>query len=232
MTGVRAAALFSGGKDSNYSLLLASKEGYDVACLLTLDPGTPESMLFHYPNVWVTRLQAEALKLPIVYEPIEEGGSETEALRGLVSRARKEFGFDVVVTGGLKSDYQRRAFGGVMAAEGVGVHSPLWGVDEAGYLHDLVGSGFRFIMTSVSAHGLGPEWLGRVFDGEMVERLVERSVRFGFNASLEGGEGETLVLDAPHYCKELVIDESETVWQKDRGLLKIKRASLKDKVDV
>jgi diphthamide synthase (EF-2-diphthine--ammonia ligase) len=45
----------------------------------------------------------------------------------------------------------------------------------------------------------------------------------------EGGEYETLVLDAPFYKKHIEIVKSEVEWEGDRGSLKILEAKLIDK---
>ena len=52
-------------------------------------------------------------------------------------------------------------------------------------------------MTGVAALGLDESWLGRRLDGAMVDDLVELQRKYGMHAALEGGEGETFVLDCP-----------------------------------
>jgi diphthamide synthase (EF-2-diphthine--ammonia ligase) len=45
----------------------------------------------------------------------------------------------------------------------------------------------------------------------------------------EGGEYETLVLDAPYYKKRINLIETENVWMGDNGVLKVIRAELGEK---
>ena len=54
--------------------------------------------------------------------------------------------------------------------------------------------------------------------------------RFGVSVVGEGGEYETLVLDAPFFReKRIELVEVERVWEGQSGYLKIKKARLVDK---
>jgi diphthamide synthase (EF-2-diphthine--ammonia ligase) len=61
---MKLAALFSGGKDSTYSIYLAKHQGHDVKCLLSVFPKSDESHLLHHPNMRWTSLQSESMKIP------------------------------------------------------------------------------------------------------------------------------------------------------------------------
>ena len=73
---MRLGVLFSGGKDSTLALHIAANKE-DVACLITLVSKNPESYMFHTPNIEMTALQAEALRLPLV-SVVTEGQKEAE----------------------------------------------------------------------------------------------------------------------------------------------------------
>ncbi|MBI2128306.1 MAG: ATP-binding protein, partial [Nitrosarchaeum sp.] len=47
---MKLAALFSGGKDSTYSILEAQKNGHVVKCLVTILASSDDSHLLHHPN--------------------------------------------------------------------------------------------------------------------------------------------------------------------------------------
>ena len=64
---MRAAVLFSGGKDSAYSLY-KEKDNYEIVCLISLFPEKPDSYMFHYPNVKFIKYQAESLNLPLIIQ--------------------------------------------------------------------------------------------------------------------------------------------------------------------
>ena len=83
--------MFSGGKDSTLALHKAL-EKEEVACLITLFSENEESYMFHTPNVSLTRLQAEALDLPLV-EWVTKGEKEVELadLEAAIAQAIKEY---------------------------------------------------------------------------------------------------------------------------------------------
>lgn len=223
---MKVAVLYSGGKDSNYALYKASQD-HEISCLITLQPINDESLLFHYPNVWITTVQASILEIPQIFHFVEN--DELSSLYEVLSLAKKEYAIEGVVTGGIKSKFQYDKFGRVFENLDIKVLAPIWGVQEDTYLNSLIDEGFKFVMVSVSALGLGKEWLGKEFDRSMVNRFLEMAKRYRFNPSLEGGEGETLVLDMPLFKKKLVILDSHIVWYKDRGMLKIDQLGLREK---
>ncbi|MEM3637886.1 MAG: diphthine--ammonia ligase [Conexivisphaerales archaeon] len=218
--------MYSGGKDSTFSLYKAYEE-HSIECLITVEPRYNDSMLFHYPNVWVTKHQARVLGLPQVYEIQKD--DETETLALALQKALQEYNIEGVVTGGIKSNYQKEKFQKVFNSLGLVAISPLWQIDEVKYLWSLLHSGFKVMLTKVSALGLNRDLLGKIIDENTLAYLIKASQRYKFNPSLEGGEGETLVLDMPLFKKELVIDDSSIFWFGDWGYLKVNSVSEKEK---
>ena len=85
------------------------------------------------------------------------------------------------------------------------------------------------MITGVYAYGLNRIWLGRQIDREALDGLVELNRKYQVSVIGEGGEYETLVLDAPCFKKRISIVKAETVWEKDSGFLLVKKAVLQDK---
>ena len=223
---VKAGALFSGGKDSTYAAYLASKRE-ELACLITIFPPSNMSYMFHYPNLEWTGLQAEAMGVPQVKQGTT-GVKEEELndLNNALLLAKEKFGIECVYTGALASVYQKSRVEAVCSRLGLKCVSPLWNSDPESHLRKLIDEGFDFIITSVSAMGLDEVWLGRRVDSETVDRLLSLARKYGFHAGLEGGEGETYVLDCPAFSKQVKILESKKVWNGDSGYLSILRAEL------
>jgi diphthamide synthase (EF-2-diphthine--ammonia ligase) len=71
--------------------------------------------------------------------------------------------------------------------------------------------------------------LGAELNAEKIENLIMLARKNRFNPSLEGGEGETFVLDMPLFKKEVVVVEAEKSWEKGEGTLSIKKAILRNK---
>ena len=64
----------------------------------------------------------------------------------------------------------------------------------------------------------------------MIERLKKIHEKNKINIAFEGGEAETLVLDAPLYKKKIKIEESEIVMENEyTGWFVVKKARLVEK---
>lgn len=222
------AALFSGGKDSTFAIFKARSQGHAVSCLVTIFPRSDESHLLHHPNIRLTRLQARLMNLPQIAVEVDSDktGREVEELKKALASAKEQYGIEGIVHGGIRSAFQKKHFESACSGLGLAVVSPLWNADEAGYLRELVGSGFHFIVTSVTAEGLDESWLGREVTAEDVEKLVALSSRHGLNASFEGGEAETFVVACPLFSGRIAITKSSKTWDGYRGRFEITETAL------
>jgi diphthine-ammonia ligase len=223
---LRVGVLFSGGKDSTYAAWLASRKD-ELACLVTLFPKSEMSYMFHFPNLKWTSLQAEAIGVPQLTASTE--GVKEEELNDLeraVATAKEKFGLEGMYTGALASVYQKTRVERICEKLALECISPLWGVDPEAHLHRLVSDGFTAIIVSVSALGLNQSWLGRKLDGPSIDELVALGRKSKFHVGLEGGEGETFVLDAPLFSKRIEVRSAVKHWQGDAGYLEITDAVL------
>lgn len=209
---MRVCVLYSGGKDSTYAVHWALLKGFCVECLITLRPARHDSYMFHYPNVQFTKLQSESLGIPILYQDTS-GVKNLELLdlRSAFIKARELFNIEGIVTGALLSDYQRINISITARDVGLKIYSPLWRKDQGRYLIDLYMQGFRFVLTSISVVGIPRGMLGRELTFNDILELVRRAHQYGFNPALEGGEGETFVIDAPLFKYRIVIDKGHVV---------------------
>jgi diphthine-ammonia ligase len=185
------------------------------------------SYMFHYPNLKWTKLQAEAVGVPQVTAETE-GAKEEELgdLERAISGARSKFGLEGVYTGALASVYQKSRVEAICRGLGLECVSPLWGIDPESHLRRLVADGFSVMVVSVSALGLDESWLGRMLDDRSISELVVLGTKYRFHVGLEGGEGETFVLDAPFFSKRIVVRSAAKHWKGDSGYLEITDAML------
>jgi len=208
---VKLGCLFSSGKDSAYALWLMLKEGYPVECLITIKSRNPESYMFHTPAVDLVELQAEAIGLPLIMkETLGEKEKELEDLRAAFREAKKRYGIEGVITGALRSNYQKERIERIAGEEDLRVFSPLWHTNQETEMR-LVVTNFEVFFTGISAYGLDKSWLGRRITVDDVERIVKLDEKISMNIAGEGGEFESLVLDGPMFKKRLVIVESEII---------------------
>jgi len=226
---MKLGVLCSGGKDSWYACSLAM-EKEEVACLISIRSGNEESYLFHTPNTHLVPMQAEAAGLPLVIaetEGIEE--AELADLARAVVLAKEQFGIRGVVTGALQSVYQAARVQRVCRDLGLWCFNPLWYTEPDRYMEALIRSGFSVVISAVASEPFTADWLGRQLDVTAIRDLRQYAGRHRITLTGEGGEYETLVLDAPLFRQRIVIGEAEKEYAGFRGFLRVKSARLEAK---
>ena len=225
---MKLAALFSGGKDSTYSIYKAKQEGHQIQCLITILPLSDESKLLHFPNIEITKLQSKCMNTPQLYVKSESNETEIEEslLEEALKKAKSEYGVDCLVHGGILSEFQKKIFEKACSKLNLKLISPLWHKDQIEYMKNLIESDFHFIITSVSSDGLDETWLGKEITLEDLSKLEQLGKKYGFNVNFEGGEAETLVVDCPLFSQPLKILNSRKFWDGIRGRFEILDAEL------
>jgi diphthine-ammonia ligase len=224
---MKVAVLISGGKDSALALYRALQSGYDVKCLVTMIPQRPDSWMFHYPNIRLTELFAEASEIPLV--KAETKGEKEKELSDLENLLRT-INVEGVVSGAISSQYQKKRVDEICRKLNLKSIAPLWHEDPLKLLNDIINLKFHAIIIGVYAYGLDQKWLGRTIDRETLNDLVELNTRFQTSIVGEGGEYETLVLDAPFFRKKIQIRKARIVWEGSSGYLSVEDAELQAKV--
>jgi len=223
---MRVAALVTGGKDSTLALHRALRQGYQVKYLVTMLPRREDSWMFHYPNIHLVDLFAEAVDIPLV--KAETTGIKEEELQDL-KNLLSTLNIDGVVSGAIASQYQKKRIDGICQELKLRHIAPLWQEDPTKLLREIIELGFQAIIVGVYAHGFTKKWLGRKIDSATLEDLLELNRRYGVSLVGEGGEYETLVLDAPFFKKKMRLVQTEIVWEDQSGHLLVERAELPGK---
>lgn len=209
---MRIALLTSGGKDSILALHRIANLGEII--LVTAIPRKSDSFMFHTVNLHMVDAIAECLGLPlckVFVSGVEE--KEVEELEREISSLE----IDAICCGAIASNYQLKRIEKICKNLGVDLLAPLWGEDQEKVLEE-VARNFEAIIVSVSAMGLDETFLGRRIDEKCIEDLKKIAKRTRINLAGEGGEYETLVLDAPLYRKRIVVKKLEKKWEKVRGV--------------
>ena len=225
---MKLAALFSGGKDSTYSIYQVKQMGHDVKCLVTVFPKSSNSHLLHFPTIELTKLQSKTLKIPQITSTLDsdELVEEMNILKVLLEKAKRDFQIEGLVHGGISSEFQKKCFEKICKENDLKIIAPLWKINAKKYMNDLINSNFKFILTSVSSDGLDETWLGKIITMHDILQLIKLSDKYGFNLNFEGGEAETFVIDCPLYSYPIIINKSKTTWDGYRGMFEIEVASL------
>jgi diphthine-ammonia ligase len=215
---MRLVSLLSGGKDSTYSTYLAQKEGHEVKDAIIFVPAT-DSYMFHRPNAKEAVKIAEAMGLnPIVKET--EGIKEKEL--DDLKDALLSVDADGVIAGAIASRYQFERVKRICDELGLKVYTPLWQRDQTEVMEDMLKEGFEIMVVSVSAYGLGEEWLGRIIDEKALEELKKIEEKYRINVSGEGGEYETMVINGPNFRYPLKPKIIRKEWKRDYGWIEVK----------
>ncbi|MGC9345480.1 MAG: diphthine--ammonia ligase, partial [Candidatus Bathyarchaeales archaeon] len=195
---MRVAVLATGGKDSVLALHRVINKGYEVMYLVSMIPLREDSWMFHYPNIQLVDLFAEAVEIPLV--KAETSGikeKEVEDLKRLIERLDVEG----IVSGAIASNYQKTRIEKICKQLKLKSITPLWHENPLDILNEILELKFEVIITGVYAYGFSREWLGRKIDENTVEALMELNRQYSVSLVGEGGEYETLVLDALFFKK-------------------------------
>lgn len=225
---IRIGALVSSGKDSLYALYTMMKRNYEVGCMITLRSENLDSFMFHTAAIEMAEMQSKATGIPII-EHVTKGEKEKELkdLKDVIEKAKKQYKIKGIVTGALHSQYQKERIERIAKELGLEIFSPLWHLDQEKYMRSVTSSGFKFILTKISADGLNKSWLNRIITGKDVDKLVEIDKKIGINIAFEGGEAESLMIDGPIFKKAIKITDSEIDEESEIvATLKIKKAKL------
>jgi ABC transporter with metal-binding/Fe-S-binding domain ATP-binding protein len=226
---MRIGVLFSGGKDSIYALFKAMKE-HKVVCLISIFSKNPESFMFHTPNIWITKMQSEAMEIPLIQKTTEgKKEEELEDLKKAIKEAKEIYKIEGIATGAVESVYQSKRIQKICDDLDLLCVNPLWKRDQVELLEEVIENKFKVIISGVFAYPLDEKWLGKEIDREIIEELVKLKEKYQISPSGEGGEIETTVLDAPFFKKRIDILDFEIKAKENSGVFIIKKAKLVEK---
>ena len=221
---IKVGALLSSGKDSVYALHILDKLNYDVSCLISIKSKNEDSFMFHSSNIDLVKEQSKCLEIPLIFNnSLGNKEEELEDLKEALLKSKEKYKIQGVVSGALYSNYQRNRIEKICDDLNLKVYSPLWHVNQEKYMENLIDKNFKFIITKISAEGISKEFLGKIMTKEHLGEL--KKVK-GINLSGEGGEYETLVLDAPLFKKKIKILDSDKKISKYNSELIIKKVNL------
>jgi len=199
------AALTSGGKDSILSVQKAIDSGKDVRYLVTARPENRDSYMFHSANLDAVAAIAKVAGMEYV-EISTQGRKEDE----LVDLEAGLAALDVegVIAGAVASRYQADRVKAITDQLGVDLFTPLWHMDTEVLIRE-VADRMEAIIIVTAAEGLDEDFLGARFDEALIRRLIKVAAIHRINLAGEGGEYETLTLNAPFYSRPITYASCE-----------------------
>lgn len=208
---MRFAALTSGGKDSILAICRALEEGHDVLAMITAVPENTESYMFHSANLNAVPVMAE--RAGMQYIPIQTKGVKEEELTDLkngIAAAKETLHFDGITTGAIASEYQRSRIASICEELDLVLYAPLWGCSPDAIIDEVIEKlDARIIVTA--ADGLNENVLGKRIDLALKPVLKAVEAKRRINIAGEGGEYESLVLNAPFFSSPVTAEGMQIV---------------------
>lgn len=222
---MKVSCLVSGGKDSIYALWCALHQ-YEVTSLITIQTEQSESLLYHVPNSSHVSLVAEMLNIPIINVNIRKLNLKEEMLK--LTEAIAESESEAIVTGGIRSEFQRYQFNRAALEANVRCFNPLWRLSPNKLLDEMISNKFDIIIVAVSSMGFSKSLLGRRITSNLVTELQSKDYVSELALLGEGGEYESFVVDAPFFPMRIKIIESKIHWDeyREEGYLEILKSKL------
>jgi uncharacterized protein (TIGR00290 family) len=194
---VKAVALFSGGKDSLYSVYLAEKQGITVDHLITLITTLPWPSP-HAENIESLKKIAKSMGKQHTIVDFSKPGAFIEALKSL--------DVDALIAGDIDGEAHLNGLKDVCSKAGLDLLEPIYGRNTAELFDEIFGLGFKALVTGVTLEHLGEELLGFTISKETGSEFL---LKIGDADPLgEYGEFHTLVLECPLYSKAFKVKSS------------------------
>jgi ABC transporter with metal-binding/Fe-S-binding domain ATP-binding protein len=199
------AALTSGGKDSILSVQKALDSGKEVRYLVTARPENPDSYMFHSANLDAVPVIAK--RAGMEYVEIVTHGRKEEELADLEA-GLAALDIEGVIAGAVASVYQADRVRAIANRLDLSLFTPLWHMDTDMLVREVAERmDARIVVTA--ADGLDESFLGARFDDDLIRRLKQVAATRHINLAGEGGEYESLTLDAPFYSRPVTFATSE-----------------------
>jgi len=221
---VKVAVLASGGKDSTYASWWALMQGWSIEAMITVKIVGDDSMMFQLQNTEIAQYQAKSIGVKwinVISQGVED--KEIDELEDTIRKLNEDL--DAIVVGALRSDYQKTRIERMCERLDLISYCPLWHHDSLEHMNSLIEHGFDVRIVSVSCEGLDESWLGEKISKESLGKLIELSEKYRFNLDGEGGEFETITLNAPHFEKAIIC-EGGKIWNGNRGVWNITKIQL------
>ena len=158
MERIKAVFNWSGGKDSAHALLRAQQSGeYEIVALLTtVNRDTHRSTMHGIPTA-LLQMQAESIGVPLYIVDLTPKGN-MEDYDVAMSRAVEHFktqGVTRFIFGDIFLHDVRKYREQQLSPHGIEIVEPLWGKSSEEVMNDFLVSGFRTVVVTTMADGLG-----------------------------------------------------------------------------
>jgi len=185
----KCVALFTGGKESVFSILKAKDLGYEVEELIFLEkPG----FSVHKVNIQAVKAVASMLGHRLEALKVSNEIPEDKSLITYLERL-KEQGITTLVTGNVKIEENHTTYVKLCEKVGLELIEPLYTRDTLELLLRYAEIGLDFLIIGIRRNSLSHEWLGKTITRENFENFLAEALSNGIDPCGEYGEYHTLV---------------------------------------
>ncbi|PEJ59538.1 hypothetical protein CN692_04930 [Bacillus sp. AFS002410] len=218
MNNRKVAVSWSGGKDCCLALDQLIKDGYEVACLVSMVSKKDDRNHAHGTQLNFLQMQADAIGIPLVM--IDSAGQYEESMINGLKAIKEQFNLTSIAFGTLYVSEDRQWNELVASQSGLQALFPVWITknESINLLNKWLMTGYNAIVCRASE---------RIFDSSIVGRTLNEDLKELFTSKEicpmgEGGEYHTFVIDGPLFKERLNIIDSEIILNSGLWSLNIK----------
>ena len=210
---MRGAVLMSFGKDSSCSFFLAKKNKIDVVCLIVVLSENADSFMFQKSGI--NLIEKDSYFTPKIISIETNGDKETENLdlEDGLSKVKKKFKINCIVTGAIKSTYQSLRFQKICYNLNLYLFNPLWQIDEKKYLDFLLRNKFEILIVKIASYPFSKNLVGKVITNSIKNELIKYNKNYKTSLVGEGGEFETICINSPVHKKNFRLNKSKIICE-------------------
>ncbi|HKM41749.1 MAG TPA: diphthine--ammonia ligase, partial [Methanocorpusculum sp.] len=156
-----------------------------------------------------------------LYAEISSDGVKEEEVADMEA-GLAHLGVEGIIVGAIESEYQRSRVAAVCERLGLKLYAPLWKMDPLTLMHE-VADRMDAVIVVCAADGLGDNILGRKIDEKLIDVLLSVHKRRRIHLAGEGGEYESLVLNAPCFSSPVMHSAMKFQYEGARGEVVIDR---------
>ena len=204
---IETISSWSGGKDSCLAYYKAIKKGCKVKHLLNFVSRESGRCCFHGMEKKLIKLQAERIGMPLTQKEVTADMKEYEKEFKLAVSEFKDI--KAMVFGDIYLDEHKDWVNRVCKDLNIMPIEPLWNNSPISIAEEFVDLGFKSIVVSCQADKFGKDFVGRIFNKELINELKSKNIC----PCGENGEFHTFVIDGPIFKKPIEITKKEPVFK-------------------
>jgi len=195
----RCIALFTGGKESVFSILKTIESGYKIEELLFLEkPG----FSVHKANLPAVKAVAKMLGYELKTISVSNELLEDKSLINYL-KEQKMKGLNALVTGNVKLEENHEIHASLCKRVGLKLVEPLRGKDTLELLIEYSKIGMQFMVIGIRNEELDHKWLGATISEQNIENFLEEVLSKGIDPCGEYGEYHSIVTELKGLGKSL-----------------------------